>query len=173
VNRIGIWIVLLGAAASFARPAQAMSSDVTVTAERVGNLTRFHVKVCVCMTGAEVIAYNAAGGGGQVRVNFTEDVCVTENDFWVDDSDLICVSKGVYAEPFAWAHGQGCPPAPAVCKTVHTTGWISSSSYGSENPGDFQLGEMGEEEGDVPSGTTVLVTTTGLTDTPEFPNSSS
>lgn len=174
-RKLAILTLLLGTLIVFSSTAEAMTAQVTATAERDSfGFTRFHIKVCVCMSSLEVIAYNAAGGGGTVSVSLPKKVCVTENDIIDDDELPACLGAGIYSEPFSWTHPYGCPPAPPVCVEIGVTRWISNSQYGNENPGDFQLGEAGQEEGTVPAGTSVNVSTTNLTATSVgMPNTSS
>jgi len=152
--------------------AEAMTSKVIVKATRNGPNTTFTVQVCVCLSGLEVIAFNAAPGAKSVTLNLTKPICITENDTFDDDELNLCQPAGVITEPFTWHYGYGCPPSPPVCVTVATLGPIASSTYGNENPAEFQLGESGQEEGTVPSGTTVTVTTAGPS-TPSMPNHNS
>jgi len=174
------WSFVLALVAGTLAPVQvadAMTATVKATAVRNGNQTSFNISVCICMSGEEVIAYNAAGGGGTVSLNLSEDCEVTENDFWNDD-ELGGVGgrlpAGVYSDGCSWPFVQGCPPSPPECFIVATIGPVPSSEYGDENPGDFQLGDLGEEEGDVPDGTSVTVTTGSLTaSSTGFPNTQS
>ena len=69
--------VVCALVAGMSAPAEAMTASVTVTANRSGGNTTFTVKVCVCMSGLEVINYNSHGGGGSLQLNLTSDACVT------------------------------------------------------------------------------------------------
>lgn len=173
-------IVML--AAILLTPAVALAgATLTVKALRdspSAGQTQFQMEVCVCFAGADWVAW--VDGGFQVRVEIPEPgLEVTENDFWDDDElgAFGAVIDGTYVVP-VWPAGNGpCPPSPPSCASVGApfpTGGVPSSSYGNENPADFQLGKLGGEEGSVPPGTTVKFGP-GMSSstTPSCPNSSS
>lgn len=161
---------------------QAMTSTLVVEAQRNGGNTSFKVKVCVCLTYAEVISYNAAGGGGTLTIQIGEDLMVTENDLFDDDELNIRIAKGTYSiDPFYWTGGAGCPPRLPQCTVIATILFVDgmdsvpNSDYGNEDPGEFQLGEWGEEEGTVPAGTSASLSQGAFSasSTPSMPNKSS
>jgi hypothetical protein len=172
-----IGVTSLVAMAAFHSVASAVTSTITVQATRAAGpppTTTFQLHVCICMTAAEIQGWIAAGGG-PVGITLGGACEVTENDFW-DDDELGpsggTVGGGGWAVPFPFTP-MPCPPnAPTCLLFGPVIGPVPDSSYGSENPADFQLGETGSGEGVVPAGTSVNVPGCPAS-TPSMPNTSS
>ncbi len=155
--------------------AAAMTASIEVQAVRTPGpppTTTFVAEVCICMSTSELAALLAVQPMPTVNVTIGGACTVTENDPIDDDELTATLAAAAYAVPYMWTLNDACPPSPPTCIPFATLAPpVPDPSYGAENPGEFQLGAAGSQEGTVPAGTTVTVGPVATS--PSMPNRSS
>ncbi len=149
--------------------ATSFGQQIRVKAIRDGSVTRFQMQVCIYWT--PDMARDALDDDLEIVIG--GDIEVTENDP-IDDDELGdkggSQSSGSFSVPPVLPGSFSNPLSnPTYTPFGPLIGPVNNDEYGNENPGEFQLGTKGGEEGEVPSGTSVTIPGTG-TSTPSFPN---